>query len=153
MAVIRDKKGRFSSKKTKKGTQIKSKGIMEEHNYISGHICNETDCKFADCPLNNNIKLIKSVNRNGWKIGRRIVEFGILLSGLSSCKVCRLGPIPLTVYSVVGELRKGLGGYLYVKCQNVDCNEVNIVPYGKTHHLKKKGSPCFAVNTKLGIGK
>ena len=86
-------------------------------------------------------------------MGRRIVDFGVLLSALSSCKFCKLGPIPLTFYSVFGELKKGLGGYLYVKCQNLDCNQVNIVPYGKTHHMKKKGTPCFSVNTKLGTGK
>ena len=28
-----------------------------------------------------------------------------------------------------------------------------MVPFGKTHILKKTGSPCFVVDTKLGIGK
>ncbi|WAR02902.1 hypothetical protein MAR_009460 [Mya arenaria] len=44
---------------------------------------------------------------------------------------------------------KGLGGYLNVQCQIVDCAFVNCVPYGKTHRIKsrKSGMPCFAVNS------
>ena len=116
-------------------------------------MCDEGKCKDSNCPLDNNISLPNSVSRSGWRVGRRIVELEILLSALSSCKFCRLGPIPLTLFNIIGELKKGLGGYLYVKCQNAECNGVNIVPYGKTHHMKQKGSPCFAVNTKLGTGK
>jgi len=73
---------------------------------------------------------------------------------LQSCKACRLGPVPLTYDSVVGELQRGLWGYLYVKCSNIECAEINIVPYGKTHRTPgSKGIPSFAVNTKLGTGK
>ena len=38
-----------------------------------------------------------------------------------------------------------------VVCQNPSCMAVNRVAYGKTHHQKKKGMPCFVVNTKLGM--
>ena len=31
-------------------------------------------------------------------------------------------------YNIVGEMKRGLGGYIYVKCQNVDCGEINCVP-------------------------
>ena len=63
--------------------------------------------------------------------------------------------MPLTCLNIVGELRKGLGGYLYVKCLNVECGEVNLVPYGKTHRNKenKAEMPSFVINTELGIGK
>ncbi|XP_053374280.1 uncharacterized protein LOC128545997 [Mercenaria mercenaria] len=47
-------------------------------------------------------------------------------------------------------MKKGLSGYLYVQCQNIECGYINCVPHGKTHHMKQKGMPCFAVNTKLG---
>jgi len=81
------------------------------------------------------------------------VEFDVLLTGLKTCKFCGLGPVPLTLYSVVGELQRGLGGFLYVRCSNIDCEQVNIVPYGKTHRQgKTKGIPCFVANTKLGTG-
>jgi hypothetical protein len=78
-----------------------------------------------------------------------------LLNWKFYCSECFLGPIPLTIHTVVGELKKGLGGYLYVRCQNVDCGHINIAPYGKTRHQKDRtvGMPCFDVNTKLGTGK
>lgn len=95
----------------------------------------------------------KHVDREGWKEGRRLVEFFVLLSSLKTCTFCRLGPVPLTVYSIIGEMKKGLGGYLYVRCMNPDCGQVNIAPYGKTHRQKKKGMPCFVANTKLGTCK
>jgi len=40
----------------------------------------------------------------------------------------------------------------FMWCGNADCGEINRVPYGKTHRLKPRGIPCFAANTKLGIG-
>lgn len=90
-----------------------------------------------------------------WKIGRRIVEWGVLLENLRCCKKCGLGPVPLTYDSVKGELQKALGGYLYVECSFHDCRHINIAAYGKTHRdpTKKKGMPSFVVNTKLGTSK
>ena len=40
--------------------------------------------------------------------------------------------MPLTFNSINGDLQKGLGGLVYVKCQNIDCEFVNTVAYGKT---------------------
>lgn len=51
-----------------------------------------------------------------------------------------MGPVPLTEASVLGEMRKGLGGYLYIKCQNSDCGAVIRVPNGYIHQIKKTGS-------------
>ena len=64
-------------------------------------------------------------------------------------------PVPLTYNNIIGEMRRGLSDYLYVKCQNPDCGEINHVPDGKTHRFRKTkpGMPCFDVNTKLGTGK
>ncbi|XP_033759590.1 uncharacterized protein LOC117341838 [Pecten maximus] len=92
------------------------------------------------------------VNDQSWKEGRRIVEFGILLSHVQYCKFCRLGPVPLTYRTVVGELQKGLGGYLYARCENPDCEQINRVPYGSMHRVSesRKGMPCFTAKTKLG---
>ena len=70
------------------------------------------------------------MDKQGWKDGRKIVEFGVL----RHCQKCKLDLVPLTYDNVVGELKKGLGGYLYVICQNYDCGHINYVPYGKTHH-------------------
>lgn len=49
---------------------------------------------------------------------------------LKVCKKCRLGPIPFTFHNIIGELQKGLAGYLYVACQNPECGLINMVPYG-----------------------
>ncbi|XP_021370034.1 uncharacterized protein LOC110461074 [Mizuhopecten yessoensis] len=140
MAAVRDLSGRFK-RLASKIRPVKKWQVLIDHDYSGGHFCKgEGSCENDDCHLFNNIKLGKHPELSGWKDGRRIVEFDVLLSNLSSCKSCRLGPIPLTSLNIVGELRKGLSGYLYVKCQNPDCGAVNKAPYGKTHHIKSTQS-------------
>ncbi|XP_062590600.1 uncharacterized protein LOC134252182 [Saccostrea cucullata] len=150
MADQRDSRGRFA-KKGPKRVRYKKTYVASEHNYVSGHQCPGKTCKDRLCPLFNNIQdLGKNVTRD-WKEGRRIMELGVLLESLSTCSSCRMGPIPLYTENVIGERRRGLGGYLYVVCMNPDCGEVNMVPYGKTHRKEKAtGMPSFVVNTKLG---
>lgn len=114
--------------------------VRNEHSYTSANISRTDQPEHAE-------------GDDNWKEGKRIVEFGVLLSNLRHCEACRHGPVALTYDSVVGELQKGLGGYLYVKCSNNDCNHVSRVPFGSTHRVKKLGMPCFAINTKLGTGK
>ena len=74
-----------------------------------------------------------------------------------SFKRCKLGPVPLTIDTIKGELQKGPGGYFYIKCSNLDCGFINTVAYGKTYRdvnsQGRQGMPCFFINTKLGIGK
>ena len=45
---------------------------------------------------------------DGWKFGRRAVELDVLLSSLKYCRACWSGPVPLTCYNVVGEMKQGL---------------------------------------------
>ena len=45
------------------------------------------------------------------------VELGVLLEGLRFCVQCKLGPIPLTLFNIVGESRKWISSYLYVWCK------------------------------------
>ncbi|WAR09110.1 hypothetical protein MAR_019068, partial [Mya arenaria] len=116
-----------------------------DHNYTNTFNCDAGDCLKSQCNADSPIDLPQNVDRSGWRIRRRIVEFGFLLEQLQYCCECRLA-----FDNVVGELKKGLGGYLYVRCQNHDCLAINRDPYGKTHRLKKRGMPCFAANTKLG---
>jgi RNase P subunit RPR2 len=129
---LRDKYGRFSSKRKRK---------------CGKHVIS-TD--FADEIKDQTSELHKE-NSQTWKNGRRLVEFDVLLTNLRLCKSCRHGPVPLIENNICGELQKGLSGYLYVRCS--DCGYVNRVAYGKTHRVKRKGMPCFDVNTKLGTGK
>ena len=89
---------------------------------------------------------------DGWKHGRRIIEFDAIVRGLKSCTKCRLGPLYLTERSIKGEMKLGLGGYIYVQCGN--CLFLNRIAYGITHKLRQsKGMPNFSVNTKIGTGK
>lgn len=154
MAPPRDKHGRFSGKAHSKASRG-IRRVLLDHNYESGHTWYSDPCKDPNCPLFNNVRLGKYAERKSWREGRRIVEFGVPLSSLQNCIICKLGPIPLTCLSIVGVLGKGLGGYLYVKCLNAGCGHVNLVPYGKIHRIKSKkpGMPCFIINTKLGKGK
>lgn len=151
MGAKRDGRGRFTSNLPKR-VRFKKTYVTTEHNYQSGHQCPGDSCTYKKCPLFNNVKnLGKNVSRD-WMDGRRVMELGVLLENLSSCSHCRMGPIPLYKENIVGERRRGLGGYLYIMCMNPECGEVNMVPYGKTHRRNKKttGMPCFVVNTKLG---
>ena len=55
-----------------------------------------------------------------------------MLGGLNMCKLCRLGPkIPLSMENVIGELKNGFGGYLYVYVVvtlHVNCTQMIEVP-------------------------
>ncbi|XP_052777814.1 uncharacterized protein LOC128215134 [Mya arenaria] len=144
----RDEHGRFYKRKSPKKVVKRDKKVLFDHNYTNTFNCDAGDCIKSQCNADGHIDLPQNVDRSGWRIGRRLVEVGFLLEQLQYCCECRLGP--LTFDNMVGELKKGLGGYLYVRCQNHDCLAINRVPYGKTHRVKKRGMPCFAANTKLG---
>ena len=66
-----------------------------------------------------------------------------LLGNLTFCSLCKLGPVPLTAYNVVGELQKELCGYLFMVCQNYDFQFVIRVAYGKTHRQKIRECPVL----------
>ena len=140
----RTSKGRFKAT-TKRKCNTDAPDVIIEHNY--SHVLSICKCKTGNCPIYSH----RNVNTK-WH-GRRIMELDVMLKGLRYCQACNRGPIPLTYDNVVGELKKGLGGFLHVMCMNVECCAINKVPYGKTHHIKSRGMPCFEINTKLGIGK
>lgn len=129
---------------------------------IIAHEVNVEDTEAPEDPLytpsNGEIRTTPSygtkIKPDEWKEGRRIVEWLVLVRELRVCKICKLGPLILTESLIVGEMIIGLSGYLYVRCSNTHCGQVNIVRYGKTHREKQtpKGMPCFVVNTKFGAG-
>ena len=83
---------------------------MIDHNFELVHMCVGYECCTPTCPIYNNFKFDKYTTPNGWKEGRRIVEFDVLLSNLKTCQKCRLGHVQLTYYNVIGETQKGLRG-------------------------------------------
>ena len=129
--AYRDKRGRHSKQISTNISNRRSRNILIEHNYWNIFNCDGDDCVNTRCNADGHINLPKHVDKSRWRVGRRY------------CCKCRLGPVPLTFDNVLGELKKGLGGYLYVRCQNHDCLAINRVPYGKTHRVKKKGMPCL----------
>ena len=148
-------KGKFVSERkmsrlSKTQSKVKQKlRKTREHDYARN---------FATLPFTQDdlgIKYGAKISANGWREGRRIIEWPVLLKNLEFCTECRLGPLILTMQTIKGEMPIGLSGYLYVKCQNPECEHINSVAYGQTHRPKlgKQGMPCFVVNTKLGHGK
>lgn len=139
----RDGRGRFASRreKIKSASSRRKKLVYKDHDYCQN--VKDTEIRTS----------VEDLGNKQWRTGRRLVEFGVLLDNLASCKNCGLGPVPLTHLNIVGELVKGVSGYLYVQCMNNDCRFVNRVAYGKTHRSKEKGMPSFVANTKLGVGK
>jgi len=105
--------------------------IVIEHNYAT---CNNSSEESAP-------KLGKSVSKDGWREGRRIAEFGVLLEQLKYCQYCRLGPVPLTFYNVVGELQKGLGG---CAAKTTTVGKSTAYPMAR-HTGKNLGKGCHAL--------
>lgn len=109
MARRRDEKGRFSLLRGNPPNKVHSKGKKSykvDHDYFPQQ---PSSSKCRDDAYEN-INVGKHVDREGWKEGRRLVEFFVLLSSLKTCTFCRLGSVPLTIYSIIGEMKKGLGG-------------------------------------------
>lgn len=150
----RNKKGRFlKSKPTSVKGVDRTESICVDHNYVGGaHFCTCFDGCDVCCPGISTLLRAKKISTESWSFGRRVVELSVLVNGLASCIKCNLGPLLLTPTYIKGEMKVGLGGYLYIQCSN--CTELNRVPYGSTHsNSSDKGMPSFTVNTKLGTGK
>lgn len=140
----RTRKGRF-----KKTRYLPQPTVIEEHNYVKGHVCDSVHGCEECCPGITKILTSKKISIDGWKNGRRVIEFDALVSGLKSCSKCHFGPLFLTDRTIKGEMKLGLGGFIYVQCGN--CLFINRIPYGTTHKMKQsKGMPNFCINTKIG---
>ncbi|XP_062611418.1 uncharacterized protein LOC134273245 [Saccostrea cucullata] len=86
--------------------------------------------------------------RSQWRVGRRVVELGVLADGLSSCQLCGQ---PLQLSNCVGENKFGLAHVLLIKCQFTDCRLMNEVPTDSQHQTPN-GRNAWDVNTKLAAG-
>ena len=83
-----------------------------------------------------------------WFAERRIVELGVLASGLAACTICQKS---LELRNIVSERRYGLASLLRVRCE---CGTDNKISTGKTHRSSnsRRGTPIFDVNTKVATG-
>lgn len=153
--VVRDKRGRFSKKSLPPEPVQRHEYVEEEHNYVGGcHDCIEgsTGCSTWGPGLEKFFSSKKINTTSSWASGRRLIEWSVLLEGLRYCQFCMLGPLCLSMTTVKGEMKCGLGVFIYVQCTS--CMQLNRVAYGSTHKTpSSKGMPSFSVNTKLGAGK
>ncbi|CAG2194346.1 unnamed protein product [Mytilus edulis] len=78
-----------------------------------------------------------------WRIGRRVVELGVIADHLQQCKHCGL---PLSLHNIIDIKTYGLGSVLKVLCTNKSCGNINAIPTGKQHDHK-----IWDVNTKLAL--
>ncbi|XP_048749762.1 uncharacterized protein LOC125647095 [Ostrea edulis] len=85
-------------------------------------------------------------DKTGWRVGRRIVDLGVLADGLRACQLCQL---PLHLHNCVGEKKFGLSQILEIKCNN--CDLINNVVTGSRHRTDK-GGLAWDANTKLAAG-
>lgn len=85
-------------------------------------------------------------NTYDWRVGRRIVELGMLADGLRACKLCQF---PLQLHNCISEKKFGLSHILNIKCEN--CELINDVATGSRHRTEK-GGLAWDANTKLAAG-
>ena len=85
---------------------------------------------------------------DNWRVGRRVVDLGILADELKKCGLCGQ---PLHLNICVGERKFGLAHVLLVKCTFPECGLLNDVPTG-TKHKTSSGGYAWDVNTKLAAG-
>lgn len=86
-------------------------------------------------------------NTYDWRVGRRIVELGILADGLRACKLCQFS---LQLHNCISEKKFGLSHILNIKCEN--CELINDVATGSRHRTEK-GGLAWDANTKLAAGR
>ena len=90
---------------------------------------------------------------------RLVIELGHIVEQLKvGCKQCKL---QLNICSAKGVQTRGLGGWLYITCDNQACEEVNRISLGKQHRrntsdqgdtLLPSGNAIFDINTKAASG-
>ena len=93
---------------------------------------------------------------------RLVIELGHIVEQLrAGCKQCKL---QLNLCSALGVQTRGLGGWLYITCDNRACAEVNRISLGKQHrkstndkadnpfNISPSGNAIFDINTKAASG-
>ena len=129
MGRKRKKNGQFGRDFVKAKRPKADKNVVIDHTYIATHLCDSVDPEKPGC-LSDSCVFVQPLTdahgkeytvpgpRGGWREGRRVIELGVLLDNLAVCPKCKLGPIPITRNNVVGELQKGLSGYLYLRLEH-----------------------------------
>lgn len=126
----RNKLGQFKSQPRiqARDSEKANNNVIEEHKFTSAHMCLGFNGCNVCCPGLNNLDAARKISTNNL-ILKGIVEFSVLIEGLSNCAKCLCGPLYISLQTVKAEMKVGLAGYLYVQCTY--CGIVNRVPYGK----------------------
>jgi hypothetical protein len=115
---------------------------VRDHDYVS-FSADEIQVAVEEVASTENEK-----EEDNWRVGRRVVDLGILADGLKKCGLCGQ---PLYLNNCVGERKFGLAHVLLVECTFPECGLVNDVPTG-TKHKTSSGGYAWDVNTKLAAG-
>ncbi|XP_062617800.1 uncharacterized protein LOC134279410 isoform X2 [Saccostrea cucullata] len=140
-------RGREKSKARKSGTVNISETPEEalvgiDHNYFDGDNGGDDTCQIAKEVV---LSQEDEEKKDQWRMGRRVVDLGIIADGLKSCQLCGQ---PLHLSNCVSERKFGLAHVLIVKCNFPECGLLNEVPTGRKHKTTS-GGYAWDVNTKL----
>ena len=67
-------------------------------------------------------EVVGDTKQDEWRVGRRVVELGVLVEGLKACFLCSQ---PLHLENCVEETKFGLAYMLKIKCDYADCGLIN----------------------------
>ena len=181
MSVHNNRSGRFCSAASKRKTTNISKAnkkrwktyhdselqddIYVEHGYGQREaVSGEENISSTGLDVTEEvIPAVQDLPKNVVPIGkfRLVVELqhfvNQLLDGCSNCK------IPLNICSAKGVQTRGLGGWIYISCDNLACSQMNKISIGKQHrnpvvqkdneyNVLPHGNAIFYINTKAASG-
>ena len=183
MPVYKNRSGRFCSGAYKRNTAIISKANKRrwqayrdselqshtntEHNYAQTGTSTVSDVENIACAgfdvTEEILQSVQDLPKNAVSIGkfRLIVELqhiiNQLMDGCSNCKV------PLNICGAKGVQTWGLGGWIYICCDNSACSQINRISLGKQHrdptvqkdneyNVLPHGNAIFDINTKTASG-
>ena len=124
-------KGRQKCRERDTDSSERQPSPVRDHNYVRAESADEIQVAVEEVISTENEK-----EGDNWRVGRRVVDLGILADGLKQCGLCGQ---PLHLNNCVGERKFGLAHVLLVKCTFPECGLLNDVPTGTKHKTSSGG--------------
>ena len=131
--------------------------VNHDHNYVNSEMLNKHDMSLDI--HEEEVNLSSPLPKSAIPIDsyRLVIELGHIIKQLKAgCTMCQ---IPLNICSAKGVLPRGLGGWIYITCDNPACFIMNKISMGKQHKKTVSNKDCstrgyaiFYVNTKVASG-
>ena len=86
----RNARGQFSKVKSAVKDRSVRLSVITNHTYYGQSIYEASGCSLEECSTDSHLKLLNTVNMNGWRVGLRMIECGVLLDKLAYCQKYRL---------------------------------------------------------------